>query len=213
MFKLMLVTDRRRTIRPVTETAQMALAGGVDAVQLRERDMSARELYDLALKLRAITREAGAALIVNERLDVALAVGADGVHLGWRSLNPADVRKLAGEKFLIGVSCHDGPQIHAAEEARANYALLGPVFHTPSKQGRVRTIGLGPLKDLVSVAKIPVLAIGGITPENAAQVMKTGVAGLAAISALTDPEDPAAAARAFRAAEQAQSNMNHQVTM
>jgi thiamine-phosphate pyrophosphorylase len=198
MFKLMLVTDRRRTTRPLTETVRMALAGGVDAVQLRERDLNARELYDLTLKLREITREAGAALIVNQRLDVALAAGADGVHLGWRSLNPAAVRKLAGEKFLVGISCHDGPQIHSAEETHANYALLGPVFHTPSKEGLVRPIGLGPLKELLSGAKIPVLAIGGITPENAAQVMESGVAGLAAISALIDSADPAAAARAFR---------------
>jgi len=202
MFKLMLITDRRRSSRPLTDTVRMALAGGVDAVQLRERDLSARELYDLAAKLREITREAGAALIVNQRLDVALAVGADGVHLGWRSLNPADVRKLAGENFLIGLSCHDGPQIHGAEEARADYALLGPVFHTPSKEGLVNSIGLGPLKNLVSAAKIPILALGGITPENAAKVMETGVAGLAAISALIDPKDPAAVARAFRAAEQ-----------
>jgi thiamine-phosphate pyrophosphorylase len=198
MFKLMLITDRRRTTRPITETVRMALAGGVDAVQLRERDLSARELYDLALKLRAITRKAGAALIVNQRLDVALAAGADGVHLGWRSLRPADVRKLAGEKLLIGISCHDEPQLRSAEEIRASYAVLGPVFHTPSKEGLVQEIGLGPLKNMVSAAKIPVLAVGGITPENAAQVMATGVAGLAAISALIDPEDPAAVARAFR---------------
>jgi thiamine-phosphate pyrophosphorylase len=198
MFKLMLVTDRRRTTRPLAETVRMALAGGVDAVQLRERDLSARELYDLALKLREITREAGAALIVNQRLDVALAAGADGVHLGWRSLNPSAVRKLAGEKFLIGISCHNEPQIHSAEATHANYALLGPVFHTPSKEGLVRPIGLVPLKDLVSGAKIPVLAIGGITPENVAQVMEIGVAGIAAISALVAAEDPAAAARAFR---------------
>jgi thiamine-phosphate pyrophosphorylase len=201
MFKLMLVTDRRRSKRPLEETVRMALAGGVDAVQVRERDLSARELYELALKLRAVTREAGAALIVNQRLDVALAAGADGVHLGWRSLSPAAVRKLAGEKFLVGISCHDAPQLHSAEEVRASYALLGPVFHTPSKEGLVSPIGLGPLKELVSAAKIPILAIGGITPENAAQVMGTGVAGIAAISALIDPEDPAAAARAFRAAE------------
>ena len=199
MFKLMLVTDRRRSKRPLEETVRMALEGGVDAVQLRERDLSARELHELALKLRAVTRKAGAALIVNQRLDVALAAGADGVHLGWRSLNPAAVRKLAGEKFLIGLSCHDAPQIHSAEQTRASYALLGPIFHTPSKEGLVSPIGIGPLKELVSAAKIPILAIGGITPENAAQVMETGVAGIAAISALTDPEDPAAAARAFLA--------------
>jgi len=203
MFKLMLVTDRRRTKRPLAETVRMALAGGVDAVQLRERDLSARELYDLALKLREITREAGAALIVNQRLDVALAAGADGVHLGWRSLSAAAVRKLAGEKFLVGISCHDGPQIHSAEEAHADYALLGPVFHTPSKEGLAYPIGLGPLKELIAGARIPVLAVGGITPENAAQVMETGVAGLAAISALMASEDPAAAARAFRKGMQA----------
>ena len=133
------------------------------------------------------------------------AVGADGVHLGWRSLSAAEVRKIAGEKLRIGISCHDGPQIQSAEAARADYALLGPLFHTPSKEGLVQPIGLAPLKALVSAAKIPVLAIGGITPENAAKVMKTGVAGLAAISALIDPEDPAAAARAFCAAEQAHS--------
>ncbi len=202
MFKLMLVTDRRRSKRPLEETVRMGLAGGVDAVQLRERDLSARELYELAMKLRAVTREAGAALIVNQQLDVALAAGADGVHLGWRSLNPAAVRKVAGEKFLIGISCHDAPQLRSAEEARATYALLGPVFHTPSKEGLVSPIGIGPLKRLVAAANIPILAIGGITTENAAQVMETGVAGIAAISALTDPEDPAAAARAFLAGRQ-----------
>jgi thiamine-phosphate pyrophosphorylase len=201
MFKLMFVTDRRRSTRPLEETVRMALAGGVDAVQLRERDLSARELHELALKLRAITQEAGAALIVNQRLDVALAAEADGVHLGWRSLSATDVRKLAGENFLIGLSCHDGPQVGSAEMVGANYALLGPVFHTPSKEGLVRPIGLAPLKALVSETKIPVIAIGGITPENAGQVMETGVAGLAAISALTDPKDPGAAARAFRAAQ------------
>ncbi len=202
MFKLMLVTDRRRSKRPLEETVRMGLAGGVDAVQLRERDLSARELYELEMKLRAVTREAGAALIVNQQLDVALAAGADGVHLGWRSLSPAAVRKVAGEKFLIGISCHDAPQLRSAEEARATYALLGPVFHTPSKEGLVSPIGIGPLKELVAAANIPILAIGGITTENAAQVMETGVAGIAAISALTDPEDPAAAARAFLAGRQ-----------
>jgi len=201
MFKLMLVTDRRRSTRPLTETVRLALAGGVDAVQLRERDLNARELCDLAAKLRAITREARAALIVNQRLDVALAVGADGVHLGWRSLGVADARKLAGEKFLVGISCHDEPQLRSAAEARASYALLGPVFHTPSKEGLVSPIGLDLLKELVSGAKIPVIAVGGITQENAAQVMETGVAGIAAISALSDPQDPAAAARAFRSAQ------------
>ena len=197
MFKLMVVTDRKRTARPIADAVRLALEGGVDAVQLRERDLSDRELYDLALQLRAVTRAAGAKLIINQRPDIALAVGAEGVHLGWRSLHAQDVRKLVGKDCLIGISCHNAPQLRSAEEAGADYALLGPVFHTPSKEGLVEAIGPERLKDLVAAAKIPIIAIGGITAENAAQAMQPGVAGIAAISALLCADDPRAAAQAF----------------
>jgi thiamine-phosphate pyrophosphorylase len=197
MFKLMLVTDRKRSKRPLTETVRLAIEGGVDAVQLRERDMPINELHALALELRKITRDAGAKLIINQRSDIALAVEADGVHLGWRSMSVRDVRKLGG-KLLAGVSCHNQPQVRSAEEIGADYALLGPVFHTPSKEGLVEPLGLEGLANLVTVARLPVVAIGGITPENVKSVLRSGVTGVAVISAIISADDPAQAARALR---------------
>jgi thiamine-phosphate pyrophosphorylase len=200
MFKLMLVTDRGRTAGPLTEAVRLALEGGADAVQLRERGLSDHELHELAEQTRMITAYARAKLIINQRPDVALAVGADGVHLGWRSLNARDVRKLIGKGCLIGVSCHDALQLRSAEEAGADYALLGPVFRTPSKVGLVEAIGPDRLKEMAAAAKIPIIAIGGITADNAAQVLQAGVAGVAVISAILAAADPRAAAQALREA-------------
>jgi len=197
MFKLMVVTDRKRTARPIIEVVRLALEGGADAVQLRERDLSDRELNELAAQMRTITTEAGATLIINQRADVAVAAGADGVHLGWRSLGAQDVRKLVGKRCLIGISCHNALQLRSAEEVGADYALLGPVFHTPSKEGLVKAIGPERLKDLVAAAKIPIIAIGGITTDNAAQALQAGVGGVAVISAILAADDPRAAAQAL----------------
>jgi thiamine-phosphate pyrophosphorylase len=177
-------------------------------VQLREGDLPTQELHHLALELRKITRDAGAKLIINQRADVALAVEADGVHLGWRSLSIKDVRELCpfgpeasgsrdGKKLLVGISCHDAMQLHSAEEARADYALLGPVFPTPSKEGRVAPIGLETFRTLASGAKIPIIAIGGITAQNAGQARQAGAAGVAAISAIVAAQDPRVAARSL----------------
>ena len=198
MFRLMVVTDRQRSTRPITETVRLALEGGADAVQLRERDMEAGEFHQLAEALRQVTREAGARLIVNHRLDVALSVEADGVHIGWRSLGVRDARKLGGDRFIIGVSCHNMVQIRSAEEAGADYVMLGPVFATPSKEGLVDPLGLDALRQAVAAVKVAIVAIGGITPENVSSVLDTGVAGIAAISAIIAAEDPRAAAQALR---------------
>lgn len=200
MFKLMMVTDRRRSARPLAETVRLAIEGGVDAVQLRERDMEGRDFHRLADELRKITREAGVKLIVNQRLDIAVAVGADGVHLGWRSLGVRDVHQLGGDHMLAGVSCHDAQQMREAEEAGANYLLLGPVFPTPSKEGLVPAMGISTFKELCASTKLPVMGIGGVTEENAAEVIAAGAVGVAAISSLTAAEDPREAARKFRAA-------------
>lgn len=199
MFKLMLVTDRKRSKRPLVETVRLAVAGGVDAVQLRERDLPPPELYKLAVELRAVTREAGAKLIINQRADIALSAEADGVHLGWRSLSVKDVRAMSQGRLLAGVSCHDGPQLRSAEDAGADYALLGPIFRTPSKEGLVEPVGLEELRELVKSTSLPIVAIGGITAENVADVLACGVSGIAAISALLDADDPTAAARELRA--------------
>ena len=191
----MLVTDRKRSRLPLTETVRLALEGGVDAVQLRERDLDARELYGLAEEMRRITDAAGAALLVNHQVDVALAVGADGVHLGWRSLRVKDVRKLVDKRLCIGISCHNLAQLHTAERAAADYVLLGPVFPTPSKQGLVEPIGLDMTGELITGSKLPVIAIGGIKPENAKDTRAIGAAGIAVISAIITAPDPREAAR------------------
>lgn len=198
MFKLMMVTDRRRSVRPLADTVKLAAEGGVDAVQLRERDMEGRDFHKLADEIRKVTREAGIKLIINQRLDIAVAVEADGVHLGWRSLGIQDVHSLGGSHMLAGVSCHNEQQVREAEEAGANYILLGPVFDTPSKQGLTPTLGLDQFRLLVSSTKMPVLGIGGITSENARSVIEAGAAGLAAISGITAADDPKEAAKRFR---------------
>ena len=200
MYRLMVITDRRACAKPLTETVQRALDGGADAVQLRERDLHAAELIRLAETLRRATDRAHAALIINHRLDVALAVGADGVHLGWRSLRPQQARRLAGSRLRIGVSCHSGRQLRAAQSAGADYALLGPVFFTPSKRGLVRPLGLDTFRTAASASAIPVIAIGGITPHNASAVRRAGASGIAVISAVMTAPDPARAATALLAA-------------
>ena len=194
VFKLMLVTDRRASRLPIAEAVRRAVAGGVDAVQLRERDMEPGELFALADRLRRITREAGAALIINHRADIALAVGADGVQLGWRSLGVEDVRALAGGRLRIGVSCHCEGELHSAEEAGADYAILGPVFFTPSKQGLIEPMGVDRLRETASGTDLPLIAIGGIRPENVAAVRGAGVVGVAVISAIMASSNPREAA-------------------
>ena len=198
MFRLMLVTDRARSPLPITEAVQCAVGGGVDAVQLRERDLEGRQLFDLATELRRITRGADVALVINHRVDVALAVDADGVHLGWRSLPVREVRKLAGERLRIGVSCHNASQLRSARDAGADYASLGPVFSTPSKTGLLDPLGPERTRSLVADAGLPVIAIGGINTENVGELRDLGLAGIAVISEIMASANPQAATRDLR---------------
>lgn len=198
MFKLMVVTDRAKCARPLAEQVRLALEGGADAVQLRERDLGGKELYDLALELRKITRAAGAALVVNHRLDIALSVEADAVHLGWRSVAVWEARELAGRKLKIGVSCHSIEQLRRAEMTGASYTLVGPIFPTPSKEGLVQPVGLENLAQWTHATRLPVVGIGGIHAGNFRQVLDAGACGVAAISAFMTAEDPAAVARALK---------------
>ena len=197
MFRLMLVTDRNRSRLPLPESVRLAIEGGVDAVQLRERDLEGDELFSLAEELRRITSDAGVALIVNHRADVALAVGADGVHLGWRSIGVGEVRRIAGEELRVGVSCHNAEDVRGAENSGADYAVLGPVFFTPSKKDLVEPLGVDALSEITPDAKLPLIAIGGIVSKNVHAVRKTGVSGVAVISAILDSDDPRAAAQAL----------------
>lgn len=181
--RLYLITDRAATGgRPLTQVVAEALAGAGEqasevAVQLREKDMEARPLLELARALRALTEAAGAQLFVNDRVDVALAAGADGVHLGGRSLAPAEVRALA-PGLRIGVSTHSAAEVQRAAAAGADFVVFGPVFATPSKPGIFT--GLDQLEQVCHL-DVPVLALGGIDEKNAHECILAGASGVACI--------------------------------
>jgi thiamine-phosphate pyrophosphorylase len=188
-FKLYLITDRKQTKLPLATAVRLALEGGVRAVQLREKDLPVRELLALAQELRAITKEFGARLFINDRVDVATAVNADGVHLGHQSMPVGAVRKLAGKDILIGVSTHTLAEAKAAEAGGADFITIGPIFDTPSKSKLGVPVGVYILKELKNELNIPFYALGGVKSGNVAQVISAGATGVAMISAIMATED------------------------
>jgi len=198
MMRLYLVTDRHATNgRPLTDVVEAALRGGVDAVQLREKDLSTRDLLALARELRAITRRHRAKLLINDRIDVALAVAADGVHLPSTSFAIGDARRLLGADAIIGVSTHAIDEVVRAAAAGADFAVFGPVFETPSKRSFGAPQGLDALRRAIAAVDIPVVAIGGIDASNAAAVLATGCHGVAVIRAVLSSAEPTATAAAL----------------
>jgi thiamine-phosphate pyrophosphorylase len=192
---LMVVTDRRAIEGDIRAVVGAAVEGGATAIQLREKDLSARELLELAQSLRTITREHGALLIINDRVDVALAAEADGVHLGGRSMRPEDVRRVVGEGMRIGVSTHRPEEVARARAAGADYVVFGPVFSTPSKVGILEPRGLDGLAEAVTAGGgMSVLAIGGLDASRAGDAIRAGAAGVAVIRAVIAAEDAGAAA-------------------
>jgi len=195
-FALYLVTDRGQIAgRDLLWALEQALAGGVRAVQLREKDLGGRELFVLAQKIKKLCERYHAGLFVNDRIDVALGVDADGVQLGSASMPVEAARELLGEKKLIGVSTHSTKEAVEAERAGADFILFGPVYFTASKAVYGRPQGLGPLKEVVEKISLPVYAIGGIKRENIAEVKATGIRGVALISAVLSAADPRGAAQ------------------
>lgn len=193
-FRLYCVTDRRQTAgRSLIDVVHGALDGGVRAVQLREKDLAGGALYQLASALRKLTESYQARLLVNDRLDIALAVAADGVHLGHTSFPVAAARRLLGAEKLIGVSTHSPEEIAAA--AGADFLVFGPVYFTPAKAAYGEPQGLARLRQAVAQSPAPVLAIGGIQAAQVAEVLAAGAQGIAVISALSAAPDPAQAAR------------------
>ena len=193
-----LITDRAQTAgRPLLEVVASALRGGIRAVQLRERELATRELLALAESLRALTRQHGAALLVNDRVDVALACDADGVHLPARSFAVADARRLLGAQRLIGVSTHAPAELSAADAAGADFAVFGPLYDTPSKRTYGSALGPAALADARRATARPLFAIGGVDLERVADVHTHGADGVAVIRAVLAAADPAAAAAAL----------------
>jgi thiamine-phosphate pyrophosphorylase len=190
---LTLITDRRLCQGlSLEEAVARAVAGGVDVVQLREKDLTVAQLVPLADRLRAITQEK-ALLIVNSRLDVAQLCAADGVHLPERGASVAATRRLAGDGLIIGRSVHSVEEAVKAQEEGADYVQVGAIFPTQSHPGP--PAGLALLESVAARVTIPVLAVGGITAENVGKVMQAGAAGAAVISAVLASPSPAAAAR------------------
>jgi len=195
-FDLYLITDRRQTRgRALLAVVEQALNGGAKAIQLREKDLGGRELYELAARLKALCCLHRAGLFINERVDVALAVDADGVQLGSGAIPVDAARALLGERKLIGASIHSTAEALAAERAGADFVLFGPVYFTPSKAAFGKPQGLRLLQEAVEKISLPVYAIGGVTSENVAAVKKTGARGVAVISAIMSAAEPAAASK------------------
>jgi thiamine-phosphate pyrophosphorylase len=191
-FQLHLVTDRSTAggdLVNLASTIRAALRGGLDCVQVREKKGPASRLHETALSLLPLAREEGANLLVNDRLDVALACGADGVHLPGAGLPPGVARALLGAGPLVGVSVHGLDEARAAVEAGADYVTFGHVHPTASKPGSPPA-GIKRLAEVVEGIEAPVLAVGGIDAANVCEVLATGAAGAAVISAILTAEDP-----------------------
>ncbi len=193
-FNLYLITDRKQTKLPLHIAVRLALEGGIRAVHLREKDLPVRELLSLAREIRAITSEFNARLFINDRLDVAVAVDADGVHLGRQSMPPEAVRKVVGRRMLIGVSTHSLDEARTAETGGADFVTFGPVFATLSKAPYGIPVGTDALRAVKKQIGIPVFGLGGIKHENLREVMNAGADGIAMISAIFGAEDVRAAA-------------------
>ncbi|MCK9632457.1 MAG: thiamine phosphate synthase [Methanoregula sp.] len=180
---------------PHAVIAERAVDGGATAIQLRDKDRSFKELVLIGREIHAITRKAGALFIVNDRLDIAFACGADGVHLGQGDLRCDTARQLAPPGFIIGVSVGSVDEAVDAERAGADYVAISPIFSTNSKSDAGPGHGLLLLKKMRAAVRIPIIAIGGIGPDNAGQVIGAGADGIAVISAVVSQTDITAAAR------------------
>lgn len=181
-FNLYLITDRRQVPGgDLVGAVHAALQGGVKAVQLREKDLSARELLPLARELRKLTREFGAKLLINDRIDVALAAEADGVHLGGHSLPVAAARALLGPQRLIGVSTHHRAEILFAARDGADFVTFGPVWFTPSKAPYGAPVGLDALRQACADAPLPVFALGGVVAARIPELIAAGCSRAACI--------------------------------
>jgi len=190
-FRLYLITDRKLLASPdaLPAAVEESLKGGARAVQLREKDAGTRELLDAAYSLREITKRYKARLFINGRVDIAMAVGADGVHLGISDIPVHAARKAAGNDMLIGASAHSVAEAKRAEQEGADFVTFGPVYETPSKLQYGKPVGVQTIERVKEEVSIPVFAIGGINRERVGEALKAGAYGVALISAILASEN------------------------
>lgn len=199
-FDLYLITDRKLTrAGNLCAVVEQALDGGVRAIQLREKDLDGKELLGIADKISVLCQRYKAQLFINDRIDVALAVDADGVQLGKTSLPIETARALLGPGKLIGYSTHALDEAMEAEHDGADFVLFGPVFFTPSKAPLGAPQGVAALKEIVEKVALPVYAIGGINATNLAVTMTSGIHGVALISAVMSAPNPTGVAKTILA--------------
>lgn len=199
-----LITDRHQTHgRPLVAVVEAALRGGVDAVQLREKDLAPREQFELACALREVCARYGALLLVNDRADIAATARAHGVHLPARSFSPTEARSILGDEAVIGSSCHSLAEAQAASHLGADFLVCGPIFPTPAKLAYGPPLGVETLALVCAAVPCPVLGIGGITAAHVQRIRAAGAAGIAVIRAILAAPDPERAAAELRAAWEA----------
>lgn len=197
-YKLYLVTDREMfKNRDIFSAVEMAIKGGVTLIQLREKDITTEEFYKIALKLKEITSRHNVSLIINDRLDIALAIDADGVHVGQQDMPAAVARKIIGNDKILGVSAATLQEAKKAEEDGADYVGIGAVFPTSTKDD-ARAVNINELIKIKKALNIPVVAIGGISEKNIELLAPAKIDGVAVISAILGKEDVKAASESLR---------------
>ena len=207
-FRLCVITERWRE-RGHIDVAKAAIAGGAGAIQLRDKELPARELFEIGRQIRDLCRQAGVLFFVNDRPDLALALHADGVHIGQDDLPVAEARRLldySGRRLILGASAPTPEEARAAEKQGADYVSVGPVFATATKADAGPAVGLETIGHVKSACYLPVVAIGGISAENARSVIEAGADAVAVISAVTRADDMERATRELAEAVAARSS-------
>ena len=197
-LRLCLVTDRRLAGgRPLRDIVAAAVRGGATMVQLREKEATTRAFLEEARALKAMLQPLGVAFVVNDRLDIALAIDADGLHVGQDDMPVAEARRLLGPDRIIGLSITEPAQALRADAAAADYLGVGPVYAQQTKEDAAAPLGIEGFRPARRLTRAPIVVIGGLTPENSAPLLAAGADGLAVVSAIGGASDPERAARGF----------------
>ena len=198
-YSLYLVTDRGLARgRSTLEIVSAAVYGGATVVQLREKDCSTRDFIEQALTIKEFLKDRGVPLIINDRLDVAQAVKADGVHLGQTDMPLGVAKKILGDSMIIGISAESVQDAVEAEKGGADYLGVSPIYTTPTKTDTAPPLGLEGLREIRKAVRLPLVGIGGLNQDNAAEVIRNGADGVAVISAIVAADDPQAATNALK---------------
>ncbi len=196
-IRLYVLISSKIATRPVKETAELVINGGTDAIQLREKTISDSDFLSLAGEVRDLTTEKGTLLIINDRVNVARELNADGVHLGQQDMSVLEARDIIGNEKVIGISTHNIKQARQAQNDGADYIAIGPVYQTNTKSYEP-SVGLKVVQEISREINVPIFAIGAITLENMNDVVKAGVSRIAVCSAIINSKDICSSTKRFK---------------